>query len=282
VKKSVLVIVFIVLIYNLLIVFIDNNLASRNVKNVYNSCNKIWSSRGLYVTHSEQNSLKSFTRAFNDGFLGIEVDFYYDVALHKFIISHDRPKKDKNGNLEYSLKNGKLFTLNELLDTEGIDHYFWLDYKNLDRLSKKETLNAIKRLKEITNNKAGLVDRLYIEGSTPNTLEIYTDAGFRTLFAFQPLKADSIFSSISSNIYKIAYYFYNVTAVALPYGPLENPKYSKQTQENLKGIPTFLFHVPDNEKLLRELSKHKDVRVMLVGRDKSVNRSHITNCSKEN
>jgi glycerophosphoryl diester phosphodiesterase len=251
-------------------------------RKAYNDCHKIWSSRGLYNSHKEQNSLASFSRAFQSGFNGVEVDFYYDNTLDKFVISHNKPKKGKDGQLHYTLKDGVLLTLNELLKKEGKGHYFWLDFKNLDRLSTEQTHAAIARLKKITKENPSLKKRVYIEGSTPNNLEIYTDAGFNTLFAFQPLKADSIFSSISSNIYKIAYYFFNVTAVALPYGPLENPKYSLQTQKNLKGIPTFLFHVPDDEKLLKELLKHKDVRVMLVGRDKSIDRSSLTNCSKEN
>jgi len=274
-------ILFFVLIYNGTLLYVNKNIESKNHKNVYNNCHKVWSSRGFYDSHSNQNSLNSFKNAFSLGHHGVEVDFYYDVEMKKFIISHDRPKKDKKGNLHYSLKDGKLFTLENLLDELGDNHYFWLDYKNLDRLSKEETQNAIERLDVITEGN-DFKERFYIEGSTPNTLDIYTKAGYKTLFAFQPLKADSIFSSISSNIYKIAYYFYDITAIAMPYGPLGNPKYSEQTQKNLQGIPTFLFHVPENEKLLNELVEKKDVRVMLVGRDKSVNYAYITNCSKEN
>jgi len=281
-KKAFLFILFLTLSYNLTLLYVDKKIATKKEREAYSSCHKIWSSRGLYNSHKEQNSLKSFNRAFRSGFSGVEVDFYYDIALHKFIISHSKPKKDNDGNLHYSLKDGTLLTLKELLEKEGEKHLFWLDFKNLDRLSSEETTHAIERLQEITKDDTELKKRLYIEGSTPNNLEIYTNAGFKTLFAFQPLKANSIFSSISSNIYKIAYYFYNVTAVALPYGPLENPKYSKQTQKNLKGIPTFLFHVPEDRALLKELLKKRDVRVMLVGRDKSVNYADITNCSKEN
>jgi len=271
---------FLTLLYNGTIIYVDQNIDKIKHDGVYNSCHKVWSSRGVYDTHKSQNSLASFSNAFALGHKGVEVDFYYDVKMHKFIISHDRPKVDKEGNNHYALKDGKLFTLEELLETLGKDHYFWLDYKNLDRLSMDETKAAIKRLDSITKD-SNIKKRLYLEGSTPNTLDIYTNAGYSTLFAFHPLKADSIFSSISSNIYKIAYYFYDITAIAMPYGPLNNPKYSQQTQENLKGIPTFLFHVPEDEKLLKELVKKEDVRVLLVGRDKSVNYAQITNCKKE-
>jgi len=273
-------ILLLVFIYNAVIFYIDKNIDKRNRQDVYNNCHKVWSSRGVYNAPSNQNSISSFKKAFALGHNGIEVDFYYDVKMNKFIVSHDRVLlKDKI--YKYSLKDGKLLTLENLLKETSKNHYFWLDYKNLDRLSDEETVSAIKRLDEITQD-ITIKERLYLEGSTPNTLEIYTHAGYRTLFAFQPLKADSFFSSISSNIYKIAYYFYDVTAIALPYGPIENPKYSKQTQENLRGIPTFLFHVPNDTKLLQKLVKKRDVRVVLVGRDESVNRANITNCSKEN
>jgi len=274
-------ILFLTLVYNAVLFYVDKNIDQRNMKNVYNNCHKVWSSRGIYNSQANQNSISSFKKAFSLGHKGIEVDFYYDVKMNRFIISHDRLYLKEKKSYQYFLKDGKVLTLENLLKETSTDHYFWLDYKNLDRLSDLETQNSIKRLDKITKD-SNLKERLYIEGSTPNTLENYTKAGYKTLFAFQPLKADSIFSSISSNIYKIAYYFYDVTAVALPYGPLENPKYSKQTQENLRGIPTFLFHVPNDEKLLKKLVKEKDVRVMLVGRDESVNRANITNCSKEN
>ena len=280
-KYFFVLILLLVFIYNALILYIDENIEKRNHKNVYKKCSKVWSSRGVYNSFYEQNSISSFQKAFDEGHMGVEVDFYYDVKMNKFIVSHDRIHKDTEGDFIYFLKDGKLLTLEKVFEKFGKKYYFWLDYKNLDRLTTEETLSAIKRLNVITQN-SNIREKLYLEGSTPNTLEMYTKAGYKTLFAFQPLKADSIFSSISSNIYKIAYYFYDITAIAISYGPVDNPKYSEQSQENLKGIPTFLFHVPNEEKLLKKLVKHKNIRVMLVGRDESVNRADIKNCDKEN
>ena len=45
---------------------------------------------------------------------------------------------------------------------------------------------------------------------------------------------------------------------------------------------TFIFHIPDDETLLKRLVKNDDVRVMLVGRDKSLNRSGINLCKNKN
>jgi hypothetical protein len=78
----------------------------------------------------------------------------------------------------------------------------------------------------------------------------------------------------------MVYYFGNSSAVAMQYGKLDNPKYNEATQKNLKGIPQFLFHVPTNKELVNSLIKMPDVRVMLVGRGKSVNFAKFNRCNK--
>jgi len=278
--KKILLLVFLIVSYYSVIYYIDISIETRD-KKVYSDCKKSWSSRGLYTLHSEQNSLKSVNNAFQNGYIGVEVDFYYDVKMNKFILSHNKPKLDQSGQLHYNLKNGKILTLEELFRRTGSNHYFWLDYKNLDRLSYEETDKAIKKL-NIISKYSNVKERMYIEGSTPFKLSKYKDSGFNTIFAFSALPENNFLTSISSNVLKIIYYYFGFSSVAMPYGKLDNPKYNHTTQENLKGIPTFLFHVPDEEALLEELVKKDDVRVMLIGRDKSINRSNIINCSKEN
>ncbi len=276
-KKVLVIFILIVLAYNLIFIYIDSNIKNKDISLVYDNCRKTWSARGFYTTKETQNSIESVNQAFQNGNLGVEVDIYYDVKMQIFIVSHDKPYINPNGNLQYTLKNNKLLTLEELLIKTGKEKYFWLDYKNLDRLSAVEMKQAIKRLDAISQI-YNIKERLYIEGSNPLKLSEYTKNGFKTIFAFSPLKESSVFSSISSNIYKIAYYFFDLSAIAMPYGKLENPKYNEVTQSNLKGIPTFLFHVPDDAKLLNELINNDDVRVMLIGRDKSLNRADINNC----
>ena len=60
------------------------------------SSSLVWAARGLYKTHSEQNSIVSMQRAFVADALGVEIDLYYDVKMDRFIISHDKPVKDKD------------------------------------------------------------------------------------------------------------------------------------------------------------------------------------------
>ncbi|PTB83362.1 hypothetical protein C9926_03330, partial [Sulfurovum lithotrophicum] len=169
----------------------------------------------------------------------------------------------------------------KLFSVLGKGHYFWVDYKNLDKLSSEDTLKSIKRLDKITSVH-NIKERIYLEGSTPNHLQYYADAGYKTLFAFGPLRNKHFFASISSNFYKIIYYFYDMSAIAIHYGSIDNPKYGEIAQKNLKGIPTFVFHVPNDTALLKKLAKNKDVRVILVGRDISVNRPDIIKEVTEN
>ena len=273
-KYLIIIISLLTLIYNGLLFYVDAHIDEKDHSAVYNNPHITWSSRGIYTSPKEQNSITSFKKAFDAGSMGAEVDCYYDIFLDKFIVSHDRTKKDTPGQYQYLLKDGEILTLEKLFATLGEGHYFWIDYKNLDRLNTEDTLKAIKRLNTISSIYQ-IKERLYLEGSTPNHLQYYADAGYKTLFAFGPLREHHIFSSISSNFYKIAYYFYDLSAVAIHYGSMDNPKYGEIAKKNLKGIPTFVFHEPNDTNLLKKLAKNKDVRVILAGRDISVNRADI-------
>jgi glycerophosphoryl diester phosphodiesterase len=280
-KKILKIVVGIVIIltiaYNATLYYVNANIKNRVPNDAYNNCHKIWSARGIYNQKSEQNSIKSFTKAIDAGYIGFEIDFYYDTHMNKFIVSHDKPKKDKNSQLHYTLKDGKLLTLQDMFEKVGENHYFWLDYKNLDRLSATETQQAIKRLNTISKIH-NIKDRLYIEGCTPWHLSDYTKAGFKTLLSFHPLPQNSLFHSISSNFFKMVYYFSSANSLAMQYGKLDNPKYSDITAKNLRTIPQFIFHVPVDKKLVYKLMSNQDIRVLLMGRDKSVDYGSLDNC----
>ncbi len=282
IKKTLLLFVIVcVVAYNGAVAYIDANMAKRlQQRPTYNSCHKIWAARGLYETRQEQNSIKAMQRAFSLGAHGAEVDFHYDVAMHRFIISHDHPKKGPDGKYMYPDKGDGILTLEHFLQAVGRGHYFWLDFKNLGKLDRKQTQQAIERLLEITDFD-NIRERLYIEGSNPLLLAMYTDAGFRTILGIHPLPGSNPFSSIVINGYKIAYYFKNITALAMPYGKkVDDPIYDATAQHHLNNIPVFIFHTPDDEPTLRTLMALKDVRVVLVGKDLSINRYAINACKE--
>ena len=263
--------------YILMLWYTSERLAAKDFSQAYNDCHKVWSARGLYGNGIEQNSLASLKKAFDEGAVGAEIDLHYDAEMKKFIISHDHPKKDKNGKLIYSLKEGELLTLKKVFQTFGTKNYFWLDYKNLGKLNEKETADAIRRLKEITEYN-GLRERVYIEGTHPFKLADYTKAGFKTIFDIQPLPEKYFTTTLVINAYKFAYARGNFTVMGMHYGHLDAPVYGEKTQELLGDIPLFLYHVPDEAALLKKLIKDPQVRVLLVGRDINLNRFNLTNC----
>lgn len=272
-----LIVLLIVVVYNATILYVEKNLQTNHYENIYDDCHKVWSARGFYNNHAEQNSISSFSRAFSLGSKGAEVDLYFDIKSERFIISHDRPKKSEKGELLYTEKEGSILTLEKLILSVGIEHYFWLDYKNLDRLSDENTAKAIARLSKITEFDS-IKSRLYIEGSNPLILSKYTDAGFNTILGIHPSYEKNALSSVALNIFKMAYYFNNITAFAMSYGLVETPIYGSKAQKILKGIPVFLFHVPDDEELIKSLINKTEVRALLAGRDLSLNRADLNAC----
>jgi len=272
--------ILIILLWNVVVNYVDQNIHKKYDNSVYNSIHKIWVARGLYDSHKEENSITAVQRAFDAGAVGVEVDFYYDIKSDTFIVSHNKPRVTKNNELLYEQKDGKTLTLEELFLTTGKDHYFYLDYKNLDRISSTQTQKAINRLEKITKFD-NLKDRVYIEGSHPIKLSMYTRAGFKTLFGIHPLPEDNIISSIVVNGYKLAYYFSDITAIALNYGTIEKPIYGEKTELLLKGIPIFVFHTPIEEEFLKKLIEKKDVKMILPGGGISINRTYITASNKD-
>jgi len=279
--KTLIILVIFIILYILTISYTQNRLKNKDFSKTYNSCHKIWSARGLYDSKKiSQNSLGSLDKAFSLGAVGAEIDLHYDVKMKKFIISHDHPFKDNNGNLIYTKKDGKLLTLEEVFNKFSKNKYFWLDYKNLGHLNNEDTNNAISRLLEITKNN-NIRERIYIEGTHPFKLAQYTDAGFNTIFDIQPLPQSSLTTSIVLNLYKAFFARGDFTVIAMHYGDLENPTYGEKTKELLGDIPLFLYHIPDNENLLNNLLDNPQVRVMLVGRDINSDRFKISHCNKK-
>ena len=159
----------------------------------------------------------------------------------------------------------------------GRSTIFWLDYKNLGKLSSDETKDAIVRLLEITqyNN---IRDRIYIEGTHPFKLASYTKAGFKTIFDIQPLPESSMTTSWVIRLYKAFFVRGDFTVIGMHYGKLDKITYGEKTVELLGEIPVFLYHVPDDKILLDKLLLNRQVRVMLIGRDMNLNRFDRNSC----
>ncbi|NOR51562.1 MAG: hypothetical protein GQ470_02985, partial [Gammaproteobacteria bacterium] len=145
-------------------------------------------------------------------------------------------------------------------------------------LGPEQTQAAIARLKLISAS-GNLRERIYIEGADPINLPLYRQAGFNTIFDIHPPKDNLPITSLVMNIYKVAFYFGGHTVIGMTHGSVDEPIYGPDTQKSLGNIPTFLYHVPDNSGLLERLVVNDSVRVMLVGRDLSIDRFNNGLCS---
>ena len=261
------------LIYFSLVKYVDDQLKNRNAPGLYNDCHKVWATRGLVSEGdlsltSSGNSIKTIRLAFQEGAKGSEVDIFYDVTLEQYIVSHNYP---------YQSLKGELLTLETLFNNIGHEYYIWLDLKKLGRLTKPEVKLAVERLRVITKQ-AKLQHKVYIEGEDPVNLSFYRDAGFKTIFDTQPLTEDYWVSTFVINIYKIAYYFYDFTVMGLNSGAMDNPIYGKEAEQQLKSIPLFIYHVPDDEEHIQRLANISNIKVIL-DTDHSANRFYIKGCN---
>ena len=271
-----------VIFYLAMIKYIDVQLAKQTYADAYQDCFKVWATRGLVANGSDEtnnvqnlenrdrsgvNSISSIQAAFDAGARGTEVDLFFDVKMDRYIISHNYP---------YFLKDGELLTLEKLLKETGGKNYYWLDFKKLRHLSKDEAKQAVSRLEFIIKDN-NLKPWIYIEGADPVNLSLYAKAGFNTLFDVHPMPESEPLTRFVANVYKAAYYFGGFTVMGMKYGEEADPVYGKTIRKTLGNIPVFIYHAPDNNALLKELSKEPQVRVIL-NRDDAVNHYLINSC----
>jgi len=272
---SLIVLIIAIISWNVLVALAENKLENREYKDIYSNNHKVWNSRGLYDKKTDRNSISAIQHAFDNGALGVEFDFHYDVRTDRFIVSHDHPSKNADGTLKYVKKDGKLLTMQELFQSlNKSNQYFWLDYKNLDKLSTQETKKSIQRLLYITKEN-NIQERLYIEGSNPLNLPMYTDAGFKTILGIFPLRESYPFSSLVINAYKIAFAYTNISALAFAYGEPGDQVYGENAEKSLGNIPIFLFHLPHNEELLQNLVYKENVKVILMESLTGIDRNKV-------
>jgi hypothetical protein len=69
--------------------------------------------------------------------------------------------------------------------------------------------------------------------------------------------------------------------MGMEYGELDDPVFGPKNRERLGSLPVFLYHVPVNEELLRELLPIPAVRAMIVGNNQSVNFHALSACGAE-
>ena len=247
--------------------WVDHKLGDENRVDLPPESFKVWSTRGLVIggTATEwngtQNSVESVRRAFEHGALGVEIDVFFDPDLGKFVVSHGRP---------YLLKNGKLLMLDEMLAEVGDLGMFWLDWKKLRHLEQEDFRKALDELARLTSV-GDLRQRLYVEGEAPFRVRQAANKGFLTILDSHPLPDSSFLAPLVASLYKSVYYFGGHTVLALESGDVDDPVFGPRSRRILSNVPLFVYHVPDDPGLMRQLALQDNVRVILP-RDHTLDR----------
>ena len=207
---------------------------------------KIWAHRG-YWKQNLPNSIESYTKAFSLGARGIELDIHYNTDSKEYIVSHDYP---------YNPTNGRLLTLEAVLKRVGPMGCFWLDFKNLETLSKENARIAISTLYALLSAYR-LTDKVILESKNPVNLAIASKAGLYTSYWIEPEAEDFFQFWLYIYLCKIFHIYGNFSAISMDY-----TYYSNKIEKIFAHVPIHLFTVNDMT-LVNRLMDKPEVKIIL-------------------
>ena len=226
--------------------------AARGSAFPFSSCLKVWGHRGYAATGGE-NSLKSVQSAFTRGAAGVEIDILFDRELDDFVVGHDRP---------YTLFDGKPLMLETVLSQHTGAGAFWLDAKDLRKLSPMAAHRATQRLATHIQ-RYELTERAFVESSNALYLSWLADQGIHTSFAISP--NDQKYSvpvyKLHAAITKLAYVFAGAGAISM-----SASRYTPVTAATFGKVAVLLSTVNDTG-ALQHLSEMPEVKVILSDDD---------------
>ncbi len=232
----------------LVFVVINYKFFSHSVSNSFYDANyKVWAHRGYYKKFPE-NSIESFSEAFDRGVQGVELDIFFDEGLQDFIVSHDIP---------YKLHKNKLLMLEKVFSSVGNRGYFWVDFKRLDSVHNIDI--AVDKMERLLR-KFDLFEKVIIESTEGFLLRKFSQKGMHTSYWLQ-------FPTIRALVwikdfgYRAIIAFSNFSAVSMDYRD-----YSNYIKRNYSHLPIHLFTINKKEEVV-ELINNCEVKVVLSDED---------------
>ena len=236
------------ILFAFVFVFINYKFFSHSVANsFYNGNHKVWAHRGYYKKFPE-NSIESFSEAFNRGAHGVELDIFFDEGLQDFIVSHDVP---------YKLHKNKLLTLEKVFSSVGNRGYFWVDFK---RLASVHNIKIVVDKMEKLLRKFDLFEKVIIESPEGFLLRKFSQKGIHTSYWVQ-LPSIRVLIWIKDFGYRAMIAFSNFSALSMDYRD-----YANQLKRNYSHLPIHLFTVNNKEEMV-ELINNCEVKVVLSDED---------------
>jgi hypothetical protein len=216
------------------------------------ACHKVWGHRG-HAASGGENSLQSVQSAFERGATGVEIDILFDRELDDFVVSHDRP---------YTLFDGKPLKLETVLSRHTGAGSFWLDAKDLRKLSPVTAHRAVQRLATLIQRHQ-LTDRAFVESSNPLYVSWLVDRGIHTSYALSPndQKYGAPVYHLNAALMKLAFAFAGAGAISM-----NASRYTPVTAATFGKVAVLLSTVNDTG-ALQQLSAVPEVKVILSDDD---------------
>lgn len=215
-------------------------------------CQKVWAHRGYAATGGE-NSLQSVQAAFERGAAGVEIDILYDHEQEDFVVSHDFP---------YTLFDGKPLMLETVLAQHGKSGFFWLDAKDLRKLSPLAARKATQRLATLIQHYE-LMERALVESRSALYLSWLADHGIYTSYMVSPndQKYSAPVYRLNAAIMKLAYAFGGLGAISM-----NDYRYTPVTAATF-GKAAVLLSTVNDAAALQHWSAIPEVKVILSDDD---------------
>ena len=218
----------------------------------FSACNKVWGHRG-HAAIGAENSLQSVQDAFGRGAAGVEIDILFDGELGDFVVSHNRP---------YTLFDGKPLLLETVLSHSTRTGHFWLDAKDLSKLSPLTAYKATQRLATLIQ-RYQLAERAFVESSHALYLSWLADQGIYTSYAVSPndKKYSAPVYKLNAALMKLGYTFARAGAISM-----NASRYTPVTATTFGEVAVLLSTVNDT-RALQLLSAIPEVKVILSDDD---------------
>ena len=218
----------------------------------FSACQKVWGHRGL-VGSGDENSLRSVGAAFAHGAVGVEIDVLYDAALDDFVVSHDRP---------YTLYDGQPLHLEAVLQHYGKAGFFWLDAKDLRKLSPLAARHATQRLADLVH-RYQLSERALVESRSALYLAWLANKGIYTSYLISPndQKYSAVVYQLNTRLMKLGYALGGLGAISM-----NDYRYTPTTAATFGKVAVLLSTVNDAE-ALKNWAAYPTVKVILSDED---------------
>lgn len=217
------------------------------------ACQKVWGHRG-YAADGGENSLRSVAAAFERGATGVEIDILYDRERDDFVVSHDEP---------YTLHDGQPLMLDTLLAAHGASGFFWLDAKDLRKLSPLTARKATARLAALIRQH-GLGERAVVESRNALYLSWLADQGVYTSYLVSPndQKYSALVYRLNAAVMKLGYALGGLGAISM-----NDYRYTPVTAATFGPEVAVLLSTVNDKAALQRWSAIPNVKVILSDDD---------------